>query len=135
MPARPVSSTEALAVRSHRSGSNAPASRERDREDRVVAVQHVEPEDQRDAQPALLDRHALQPVEPLRAVDVEHAADQPAGDLAFHLGFAAGRHPGVDHVELPELLLERHGREEALDDVGHGMLPGWLDENGVQLFL
>ena len=98
--------------------------RDRQRKDRAVAVQHVEPEDQRNFEPAF-DGHLLQPVQPFGAVDVEQAADPARRDLALHLRLAHRRRAGVDHVELAELLLKRHRREQPLDPVriGHVRLP------------
>ena len=47
---------------------------ERDREDGAVAVDHVEPEQDRDLEPRLLDGDLLQRVEALGVVDPEHGA-------------------------------------------------------------
>jgi hypothetical protein len=55
-------------------------------------------------------------------MDIEEAADPSGADLAPHPGVAAGGRTGIDHVELPELLVERHGGEQALDEIGHRKL-------------
>jgi hypothetical protein len=82
-----------------------------------VAVQDIEAKDQRNAQAAVFDRHALPGIQPLPVEDVEQAADAADADLALHLGFAVRRQAGVDHVELAELLVERHAREQLVDAI------------------
>ena len=95
---------------------------ERDREHRPVAVDHVEPEDHRDLEPAVLDRQLLHLPRGLGPGDVEDRADQPLTDLVVHdlLRAGAGRRPGHVEgaavlVELADLLLERHLREQRVD--------------------
>ena len=60
--------------------------RERDREDRAVAVDHVHREQQRDAEPAVFDRDPLQLAQRLGAGDVEVRADLAAADPVELLG-------------------------------------------------
>ena len=86
-----------------------------------MTVQHVEPEDQRDLQPAL-ESYGLPTVETVRFVNVQQAADPPGGDLALHLQFGVRRHAGVDHVQLAEFFLKRHRRQQAINEIGHEML-------------
>lgn len=116
---------------------------ERHREHGAVAVDDVEAIQQRDLQAGLLHRHPLGVVRVLGAPRVERRA-QPA--LADHpdlvVAELAGRVVGVELLELPELLLERHLRQPAVDlrlDLGvrilrDGLLRGPLrrDSGGRQ---
>ena len=95
-----------------------PASRhrQRHREDRAVAVDHVHGEQQRDAEPRFLDRDLLQPAERLGAGDVQIGADR-AGAHALELGIVEA---GVQRLaaaaralhELAELFVQRHLPEQ-----------------------
>ena len=95
---------------------------ERDREDRLVAVDHVVAEDHRDLEPAVLDRELLHLARGLGAVHVQHRADEPLPDLVVHRLLRPRARRRAGHVEgaavlveLPDLLLERHLREERVD--------------------
>ena len=93
---------------------------QRDREDGAVAVDHVESEQQRHAQPGLLDRDPLHLACLVSAPQVADRADPARFDrghvVARHL--RAGDHPaGRDQGHLADLLLESHGVEELLETI------------------
>ena len=97
---------------------------ERDREDGPEPVDHVVPDDQRDPEAALADGHLLRAARVGGPVDVEVRADAAGADVVL----AALRHGRPGHGplagvlrELPELLLERHPRQEVLDEGGLGV--------------
>ena len=88
---------------------------QRDGEDGAVAVDHVEGEQQRHAEPRFLDRDPLHLARLLGAPQIADRADPARFDrghvVARHL--RAGDHPaGRDQGHLADLLLERHGVEE-----------------------
>ena len=84
---------------------------ERDREDRAVAVDHVAAHQQRDAEPALLDRDALDLQARGRHDLVQHRAEPAlAQALLERVGYLAAR--GVDLHELADLLGERHAGQQ-----------------------
>ena len=99
---------------------------QRDREHRAHAVDHVGPQQQRDAQAALLHRDALRLAALGRAHTVEQRTDTAAADLLAHLLGIAGEGLRVDlegerpqrigkGAELTDLFLQRHGGDQALD--------------------
>jgi hypothetical protein len=94
---------------------------ERHREDGAPAVDDVEREEERDLEPRLLDRDALQAPRVGHAVERQERPDAPGA----HPLLAARRHGGAglarragEHGELAELLLGRHEREQR---VGHAL--------------
>ena len=91
---------------------------ERDREDGAEAVDDVEPEEERDAEAALLDRDALRRAHSLPAPEVEEAADlarpQVGVDVAADLRAGDGE-VGAEDGELADLLVERHPADEIRD--------------------
>ena len=82
---------------------------ERHREDGAEAVQHVEAEDQRDAEPRL-PRQPLRGGDVLGVVEIDPGADAA---LAHHLGPV--ERTVRDEIELADLLGERHAGKELLD--------------------
>ena len=81
------------------------------REDRAVAVDHVEGEEHRDLEPRLLDRDLLERVELLRVVEPEHRA---GAALADRPGGVHSRER-ADLGELADLLGQRHLAEQGRD--------------------
>ena len=87
-----------------------------DREDRAVAVDHVEAEEQRDLQPRLLDGQPLGVVDVSRPADVEERADQAPGDEpAVLVADSPVVEDAVELLQLADLLLEGHPREQLID--------------------
>jgi hypothetical protein len=85
-------------------------------------VDDVVAEDQRDLQPAVLDRELLCLACRLRPGHVQHRSDEPASDLLVGHLLSARARCRAGHVEraavlieLPDLLFERHPREECVD--------------------
>ena len=70
-------------------------------------MQHVEAEQQRDAEAGLVDGEVLQAAGVFRPVDVEEAARLPGEDRLLHVrpgvGTGGGMVPG-DEVQLPHFL-------------------------------
>jgi hypothetical protein len=82
-------------------------------------VDDVVREDERNAQPRLFDRDALQPAGDPGAVDREEGADLAAPYLRLALGSDRGsRRTPVARVlrELPHLLRHRHPRDQRIDE-------------------
>ena len=77
-------------------------------------MDHVEPEQQRDPEPRLLHREALQRVRLARAAQIQDRADLSGGDHVLD-GPTTRRRPRRMTVrkliELPDLLAQRHARE------------------------
>ena len=81
-------------------------------------MQHVETEQQRNAEARLLDRHLLQATRIFRAVNVEERAGLTLQDSFLDVRAGIGTGGGVvarEQVELPDLLLQRHLRDEVVD--------------------
>ena len=113
-------------------GRRVPATRlaQGDREDRAVAVDHVEAEEQRDLQPRLLDGQVLGLVDVPRPADVEERADQArAGSgRGARRGPATSFGDAVELLQLADLLLEGHPREQLVDpplDLPAPAAPTW----------
>ena len=87
-----------------------------DRENRPKAVDHVGTDQERDAQPALLDGDPLQPFGLLEGLDVEHAAAPPFADQPFDGKFRlVGSRDGTASAlldQLPDLFIERHAPDQ-----------------------
>ena len=113
--------------------------RDRHREDRAEAVDDVEAEEQRDAQPRVLDGAALQAVGQRGVAHEQHRADGARAHAPGHhprapgIGLLLGRQRGdveiVGHLlrreeeelgQLTRLLLHRHAPEQVLDALGDG---------------
>ncbi len=110
----------------------------RHRKDRPVAVQDVEAEDQRNAQPRFFERDALQPRRGCHTVSPDQATDPPGANVTKELG-VLGRvrmndiATGAAHRELPDLLLERHIAQQLFDEchaVSRRDLPSVAEPNG-----
>ena len=101
---------------------------QRDREDRPIAVDHVEAVEERDLQPGLLDGDPLEAVRAAGPPDVHERADQaPAGEVEMLLARPARVREPVNLLELADLLLDRHPRQHGVDpplDLGAGRGPG-----------
>jgi hypothetical protein len=80
---------------------------ERDREDRPEAVDRVEGEQHRDVQPRLLDGEVLEVVDPRGIRDAEGRAE-----ALLHL--VIGDQEVREQLDLLQLLLERHAREQVV---------------------
>ena len=92
--------------------------RQRNRENRVVAVDDVEAHEQRDAKAGFLHREALDGAGFVRAPEIEQIPDPPGSNPLVQIVklAGAGDHAGrSDHVELPDLLLDRHCRQQLID--------------------
>ena len=88
---------------------------ERDREDRAIAVDHVEAEQQRDVQPALLEGEMLQPIDLLRIGEPQHRADATVDVVRVCCrGDEPSQRDAGHQVELADLLLERHPAEQGV---------------------
>ena len=90
---------------------------EGDREHGAEAVQDVEPEEEREPEPGLLDGEALVPAHRLPAPEVEEAADPAGADERLDVldpGGAGDGVAGADHGELADLLGQGHAGEEGL---------------------
>ena len=101
---------------------------ERDREHRLVAVDHVESEDQRNLQPGL-QRRPLDRVDVLDADEVQHRADLTILGLADQVTRRAVGPIRRRHLELAELLGDRHLRQQRADlavDLSLGEMRGGL---------
>ena len=85
---------------------------ERDRPDRAEAMNDIPCGDQGYAQTGLLHRHALQAVDLFGTDDIEDRAHLALADECFFL-FRVPRR--VELVHLPDLLLQRHPREEIVN--------------------
>ena len=80
-----------------------------------MAVDDVVAEDQGDAEARLLDRDTLHFVHLVPAEPVEQAAQAPCPQCRHVVGRIAGAgddEAGGQHVELADLLVERHGPQE-----------------------
>lgn len=132
---RPVDAAAPGLLRRHRrvgarhGGVEARTLGQRDREVRGVPVDDVQAEDQRDAQPRLLDGDVLQRVELRRADHREDPAELPGRQRRARVGLVA------EQLQLAELLGEGHLLEQALDPVvafrpgGHGIGGGgWREQ-------
>ena len=102
---------------------------ERDREHGAEAVDHVVPEDERDAQARLVDGHLLRPARVVGAVDVQERADAAGADVVL-AGLGHGR-PGHGPLpgklrELAQLFFEGHLPQQVLHKRGLGLevVPG-----------
>ncbi len=103
----------------HAGGVEARRFGERHGKDGAPAVDDVLREEQRDVQPRLLDGDALHLASRRRSPEVEKGAD---ASIAYLLVSPAGcARPGLiplgrGHGELPHLLVERHAREQRIDE-------------------
>ena len=92
--------------------------RQRHGKDRVVAMDHVETHEQGNAETGFLDREALDSARFVRAPEVEQVSDPPGSNPLLQVSELAGTgdHAGrSDHIELPDLFLERHLLEQCVD--------------------
>ena len=95
---------------------------ERHGEHGAVAVDHVEADQERNAEPRLLDGDSLHVVNWARADEVEQVADRPVADRVRGIAGDHGPRDGVaggGHRELAELLGQRHPLHQ-LVDLPHG---------------
>jgi hypothetical protein len=88
-------------------------------------MNHVEGEDQRDLQSRLLDRDRLQLVDVLHAADVQRRPEEALARQVDVLRTIRPLSSAVELLQLPELLVERHPREERIDPAVLGPLPKW----------
>ena len=92
--------------------------RQRNRENRVVAVDDVETHEQGNAEAGFLHRETLDGARLVRPPEIEQISDPPGSNPLVQIVklAGAGDHAGrSDHVELPDLFLERHRREQRID--------------------
>ena len=131
MPAPAASKAAASRRAAGKLGLEARDLGQRHREDRAVAVNDVGGEDQRDLEPRFLDRRRLMNPRHARAIAVEDAGQLArAGFLdllresccrAAGLSAAAVVPPQAEAIRLswPGLFLERHPREQIVDERRH----------------
>ena len=77
----------------------------------MVAMDDVETHEQRNAETGFLDRKSLDNARFVRAPEVEQVSDPPGSNPLLQVSKLAGtgHHAGrSDHIELPDLFLERH---------------------------
>ena len=103
------------ADRSAAAGSQRGRFAERDREDRPVAVNDVEREDERDLQARLFDSRTLENVHLRRPSHVQGRAEQSLSREVQVFVTVAAIGLAVELLELAELLLDRHPRQERFD--------------------
>ena len=111
-----------------------------DREDRPETVDHIGADQQRDAQPALLDGDPLQPLGLLEGLDVEYAAAAPFADQPFDGKFRlVGSRDGAASAlldQLADLFVERHAFDQFRGAPpvlrGDGLRPGGIQHEGRQ---
>ena len=92
--------------------------RQGDGKDRVVAMDHVEAHEQGNAEAGFLHRETLDGARLVRPPEVEQVSDPPGSNPLLQVAklAGAGDHAGRgDHVELPDLFLERHRGEQRID--------------------
>ncbi len=99
---------------------------ERNGEHGFVPMQHVEADEQRDAETALRDGGSLDRADSLRAPEVQQGADAPGANVGADVrGDDRPRHriTAGRHGELADLFLKRHGCDELGDLVHWPPLP------------
>ena len=83
-----------------------------------MAVDDVEAQQQGDAEAQFFNREALDGMDLIRAPVIEQASDPPCPnpfmDVA-ELARTGDRQSGGDHVQLPDLFLDRHRCEQRID--------------------
>ncbi len=92
--------------------------RQGDGKDRVVAMDHIEAHEQGNAEAGFLHREPLDGARLVHPPEVEQVSNPPGSDPLLQVAkFAgAGDHAGrSDHIELPDLFLERHRGEQRID--------------------
>jgi hypothetical protein len=108
-------------------GSEQAGFREGDGKNRVVAVNDVEAQEQGNAEAGFLDREALDGARFVGAPEIEQAPDPPRPYPFMQvtkLARAGDRARRGDHVELPDLFLDRHRREQRID-ASHALCPAF----------
>ena len=109
---------------------------ERNGKCRRIAVYHVQAENHRDAQAALLNGDLLQGANALFPLDVEHATHL-SGTYLFN-DVAADRRAGDDvaaddrQIELPDFFLNRHLGHQVVDKAVHTGLIGSMERRDAQ---
>src|ERR1044072_214030 len=88
---------------------------EGDWEEGSVAVNHVEAEDERNLQARALDRRALQVVRVARAAYAERRAELSGPRYLVQVRVGLPRDVAAELLQLPQLLFERHARDERVD--------------------
>jgi hypothetical protein len=81
-------------------------------------MDHIETHEQGNAETGFLDREALDSARFVRAPEVEQVTDSPRSNPLLQVSKLAGtgNHAGrSDHIELPDLFLERHLLEQCVD--------------------
>src|SRR5580693_2458584 len=90
-------------------------------------MDHVETHEQGNAETGFLDREALDAARLLCAPKVEQVSDPPGSNPLVQISQLAGtgNHAGgSDHIELPDLFLERHLLEQCVD-ASHALALSW----------
>ena len=115
-------------------GSEQAGFRQGDGKNRAVAMDDVEAHEQGDAEAGFLHRETLDRARLVGAPEVEQVADPPGPNPLLQVAklAGAGDHAGRrDHVELPDLFLERHRREQCID-ASHALALSSRDEPMVR---
>ncbi len=92
--------------------------RQRHWKNRPVAVDDIEAEQQRDSEPRFLDREALHGVYRFASPEVQKAAYTPGANICLDATNFARPGDGArrcDHIELSDLFLDGHRREQNVD--------------------
>ena len=106
---------------------------ERNRKGRLITVDHIHAEDQRNPQTALLDGDALHVADLLHPLDIEQTAHLAAADLlgdVAALGLTRGDVARTGQVELADLLFEGHAAHQRVDILLHRSARRLLDGDG-----
>jgi hypothetical protein len=75
-------------------------------------VDHVEAEDERDVEARAFDGRALEVVGVARAADAERGAEEAAAREVVDVRVGVAVNVSAELLQLPELLFERHAREQ-----------------------
>ena len=92
--------------------------RQGDGKNRVMAMDDVETHKQGNAETRFLDREALDVARFVRPPKIEQVSDPSSSNSLLQIAKLAGtsNHAGRrDHIELPDLFLERHRGEQRID--------------------
>ena len=83
-----------------------------------MAVDDVQAEQEGNAKAGFFHREALDGMRLIRAPVIEQASNPPGSNPFVNvaeLAWAGHRQSGGDHVQLPDLFLDRHHREQRID--------------------